>query len=146
MTPEEEAAELLPCLWATATEPCHVSWQCVNCKQRPAVAERLRQRDEIIREFESKESDYIKKLMEQRTRNEERIAALERRLERWQHAAHEGCSSDGNGYLLCKPASPGDFARVIHRIAALESENKLLVQEAIVLRDRLRAALAGRSK
>jgi len=43
-----------------------------------------------------------------------------RQVERWQHAAHGGCSSDPDGALLCAPASPGDFARAVHeRDAAL---------------------------
>lgn len=44
----------------------------------------------------------------------ERLEARTRQVERWQHAAHGGCSSGPDGALLCAPASPGDFARAVH--------------------------------
>lgn len=57
---------------------------------------------------------------------EGRLVARTQQVERWQHAAHEGCSADADGKLLCPPASPGDFARAIHQLRAAQAEGALL--------------------
>lgn len=77
MTDQDEAARqaesLLPCLWPTASEACHVSLLCINCMQRPAVAAALRERDEKIAE----QGLVIPILQVEVQRSRERIAALE---------------------------------------------------------------------
>jgi hypothetical protein len=52
-----------------------------------------------------------------------------RRIERWQHAAHQGCSADESGKLLCEPASPGDFARAANERDALRERCVEAVRE-----------------
>lgn len=77
MTVEEEAAKLLPCTWIPVgcQEVADRNAWCLNCRQRPAVAERLRERDE---HFAALNRIY------ERTRSQlrERIAALEAAIEK----------------------------------------------------------------
>lgn len=95
MTPEEEAAELLPCLndpGMPATSNCSIfhpskTQHDSDCPAsfRPAVAERLRQRDDYKRAFEASERRVLS--LEQQNDSQvrlrdERIAALEAENER----------------------------------------------------------------
>lgn len=54
MTPEEETAALLPCTYIPigCQEVADRNAWCLNCRQRPAVAARLRERDKKIAELE----------------------------------------------------------------------------------------------
>lgn len=134
MTPEEEAAELLPCDGGVHMEgKCSECGSSCGCARRPAVADRLRERDSCIEMLARREIERC-----------ERIAELEAERVQFYGSASEAAklSKEVREWLWCDLNSEGPGPtggrksraqkgdRLVDAVCALEAEN-----------ERLRAAL-----
>lgn len=123
MTPEEEAAELLPC---EAPELCEAEYRCGVCLVRPAVAERLRQ----LHEAADHVADMLRESEAELENSRERIAELEAQsMQLSARIIQAEDEADKKGERIAALENSIEVAEIrtqVERIATLEAENERL--------------------